>query len=624
MKPYSIKPGIFFVFLAIVSLSLSGCMGYGPFSQPGGQPGEETFSQAESAFRSKSHKKALNLYNEYLSRYPEGAHAADALMREGEIYRLSKDYVTARKVYQYLMDRYPDSLRYSDAMTEMLITWQAEGNVQQIVRQGDTFLGQARTSQAVSRISLIMGDAHMSLSSPANAVYYYARAGESLGLADKNRYAIPKLKNAVRSLGSGDIISLLSRVKDPVSRGYLMFQLGLAEIKEERFEDSMRTLSQFVTISPDHEYAEQARQLITEIERRYGSQVQIGGQIGGYGPHKIGCLLPLTGSYKIYGNKALNSIKLALTRHTDGGDSVTLIEKNTESDPAKAVTGVEELAQEGVSVIIGPIITAESAAPVAQRYGIPIITMTQKSDITQLGDFIFRNFITPQMQVSALVSHATEKRGIHSFAVLYPDEKYGNTFMDLFQREVAAQGGTITVSQPYATNINDFRGPVSSLARNRDFEALFIPDAPRKAGQIIPQLSYYGVKKVLLLGTNLWHSDELIRLAGRFAQGAVMPDVFAPESSAPEVGEFIRLYQETYGEMPGFIEALSYDTAMIVLKVLSDPRVKHPAGVRDGLMNIRDYPGVTGLTSFDAGGEAHKELFLLTIEGNRFTEIVSP
>ncbi|MEZ4525612.1 MAG: penicillin-binding protein activator, partial [Desulfobacterales bacterium] len=223
-----------------------------------------------------------------------------------------------------------------------------------------------------------------------------------------------------------------------------------------------------------------------------------------------------------------------------------------------------------------------------------------------------------------LVSHATQKRGVRSFAVLYPDEKYGYTFLDLFQREVAAQGGMISIFQSYATNLNDFRGPIRSLARNRDFEALFIPDSARKAGMIIPQLAYYGVKKVLLMGTNLWHSDELINMAGRFAQGAIMPDVFAAESSSPELAEFIRVYRENYGEAPGFIEALSYDTAMIVCKLFSDPRAGNPAGIRDALMNVRNYPGVTGLTSFDESGEAHKELFLLTIEGNRFAEIVSP
>jgi len=623
MKPHSIKNRFFFVFLAIVSLGLCGCQWSGSFSGSTGQAGEKIFSKAESAFRSKSHRKAMNFYNEYLSRYPDGTHAADVLMREGEIYRMSKDYATARKVYQYLMDRYPNSPRYSDAMTEMLRTWQAEGNPQEILRYGEAFLSQSPTRKMSAGVCLILGDTHMYLNSPANAVYYYARAGESLVSGDRNIYAIPKLRNAVRRLSSAEIIALLSRVKEPVSKGYLMFQLGLSEVKEGRFEDAMRTLSQFAEMSPDHEYAQQARQMMAEIENRYGTQIQIAGQTGSGGPHKIGCLLPLTGSYKIYGNKALNSIKLALNQVLSG-DSISLIEKDTYSDPAKAVTGVEELAQMGVSVIIGPIITAESAAPAAQRYGIPIITLTQKSDITQLGDFVFRNFITPQMQVNALVSHAIQKRGVRSFAVLYPDEKYGHTFLDLFQNEVAAQGGTVTVSQSYGTKLNDFRGPISSLARNRDFEALFIPDAARKSAQIIPQLSYYGVKKVLLLGTNLWHSDELIRMAGRFAQGAVMPEVFALESSMPEVAEFVRVYQESYGQLPGFIEALSYDTAMIVLKVLSDPRVKNPAGVRDGLMNVRDYPGVTGLTSFDQNRDAHKELFLLTIEGNRFEEIASP
>ena len=35
-------------------------------------------------------------------------------------------------------------------------------------------------------------------------------------------------------------------------------------------------------------------------------------------------------------------------------------------------------------------------------------------------------------------------------------------------------------------------------------------------------------------------------------------------------------------------------------------------------MNIQDFQGVTGITSFDNSGNAHKELYLLQIQGNKF------
>ena len=50
-----------------------------------------------------------------------------------------------------------------------------------------------------------------------------------------------------------------------------------------------------------------------------------------------------------------------------------------------------------------------------------------------------------------------------------------------------------------------------------DFEAIFIPDSPGKTGLIVPQLAYFDIKDVYLLGTNLWHSDALIKIADQYA-----------------------------------------------------------------------------------------------------------
>jgi hypothetical protein len=39
------------------------------------------------------------------------------------------------------------------------------------------------------------------------------------------------------------------------------------------------------------------------------------------------------------------------------------------------------------------------------------------------------------------------------------------------------------------------------------------------------------------------------------------------------------------------------------------------------LATLRDYPGVTGTRSFDAAGEAVKDLFLLQVKNGRIVEI---
>ncbi|MBU4389551.1 MAG: penicillin-binding protein activator, partial [Proteobacteria bacterium] len=373
--------------------------------------------------------------------------------------------------------------------------------------------------------------------------------------------------------------------------------------------------------------------------------------------------LPLSGSYKDFGCKALKGIELALEQFCSQGDqpSIKIIIKDTGSEPDVAANAVKELFEEHVAAIIGPIFTAESAALEAQSRGIPIVTITQKDNITDTGDYVFRNFFSPRMQVETIVSYAIEELELKKFAILYPDENYGKVFMNLFWDEVVAYGGKVVGVESYKLNSTDFADPIKKLVglyhelpkdlENTgeliegedksddyeeeeegsvkadepepiiDFDAIFIPDSPKRAGLIIPQLSFYDVNNVYLFGTNLWHSDILIKMAHQYVQNAIMPDIFFAESSSEKVKDFVRTFEKTFREKPGFIEAIAYDTAMMLFQIVSRPDVRFRSAVKNELMKLSNFQGVTGLTSFDSNGELKKDLYLLKIKGNKFVEL---
>jgi ABC-type branched-subunit amino acid transport system substrate-binding protein len=154
-----------------------------------------------------------------------------------------------------------------------------------------------------------------------------------------------------------------------------------------------------------------------------------------------------------------------------------------------------------------------------------------------------------------------------------------------------------------------------------DFDAVFIPDAPGKVGQIVPQLAYFDIKDVYLLGTNLWHSDSLIKIADQYVQGAVMPDGFFAQSASSRVQKFVKSFEETYQETPDFVAAVVYDSAMILFDVLSRPHIRYRTEIRDELLKLESFPGVTGTTRFDENGNVLKKMHLLRIKGKRFVEL---
>ncbi len=608
---------------------------------------DELFLRAEKMLQLKSYKTALAIYDEYLSRFPDKPLAAAVLMKTGAIYAILGNNEKARYAYDRLVNEYPDSPLAFDARVERLATYYNEGQYQEVIKQAHFLLEQKVPDRNTFRTYILLGDTYLATGSIDAAVCVYISAYSKFKDLEKESL-LEKLNQALKQLSARDVASVLEQLEDDQSKGDFIYLLGVSKAKEE-YDEEINVLSEFIEKYPEHEMALSAKNLVDELSKK-----------AVYSRYTIGCVLPLSGPYKTYGNLALKGIELALAQFSSRAGtnpSIKIIIKDTGSDPDKAAIAVRELFKEHVAAIIGPIITAEPAALEAQLRGIPIITLTQKDNITDIGDYVFRNFLTPAMQTKAIVSYAINTLGLKSFAILYPDENYGKTYMNLFWDEVIACGGKVVGVESYNVDQTDFADPIKKLAgfyykapedlinlpiqvtdeekkivaeesyRNKepglmiDFDALFIPDAPNKVGLIVPQLAFYDIKNTCLLGTNLWHSNSLIKMSRKYVQGAILTDGFFEDSSFKYVKEFVKNFEEVFKEKPGFIEAVSYDTAMILFQKISRPDIRFRSAIKDELMNLSDFQGLTGITSFDKNREVHKKLFLLQIKGDKFVEL---
>jgi ABC-type branched-subunit amino acid transport system substrate-binding protein len=625
------------------------------------------FLKAEEQFHEKSYEDALDLYEEYLIRFPVEPMAPAALMKIGIISSLLGNYADARQAYQQLISKYPGSSFAQDAMFEILFSFFKETEYDEVIARAPAALENMDSAYHIFRTYALIGDAYMARGSPIDAIQYYIEARNRSSMLEQEAIDL-KLKEAIAQLDSDDVAILMDSAQGRLPMDYLLFQLGLNYSMEEKYGDAINVLEEFIDRYPDHENVSLAQSLIEEIRKN-----------ALFKRYTLGCLLPLSGPYQKFGFQALKGIELALDEFSTqiGNPAVNIIVKDTAGDPEKTRQSLQELNQEQVAAIIGPLVTAQTAAQQAQALGIPIITITQKDNIATIGDNVFRNFITPKMQVQALVDYTIDFLGIRRFAILYPDETYGDTFMNLFWDELLEKGGRVAGVQAYNPKHTDFADPIKKLVGlyydvpedlkpelevyieentaqlseqgNQetstdqleqekdiqtdeekdeeepqpivDFEAVFIPDSPKKAGLIIPQLAYYDVDDVLLMGTNLWHSNTLIKMADQFAQGAVMPDAFFVDSDSPQVRGFVEKFETTYQEKPGFIEAVMYDSAILLLEIINKPHIRFRSELRAELFNLIDFQGVTGMTRFDENGDAQKKLHLLTIKGRKFVEV---
>ena len=207
---------------------------------------------------------------------------------------------------------------------------------------------------------MLLGGSYLAVSQPEEAVNSFIVAYQQSKKGEKAN-VIQKLTGAIGQLEPDRLIFLFKEMDDELLSGYLLYQLGIGCVDEKKFESAVQMLSLLVQKFPKHEKTHQAKALLEELQKK-----------SLYQRYTIGCLLPLSGPYKIYGNKVLKGIELALGQYTDvdSGPTIKIIIKDTESDPQKAVQAVGELYEERVAAIIGPLATATQAASEAQKKGI--------------------------------------------------------------------------------------------------------------------------------------------------------------------------------------------------------------------------------------------------------------
>jgi len=433
-----------------------------------------------------------------------------------------------------------------------------------------------------------------------------------------------------------------------VPEALLLYWLGVNHAAAREYADALAALTRFADTFPDHAHAADAKELIALIKQTT------------FKKDTIGCLLPLSGKYAIFGQKALKGIQMAIQDLSHTYDrNFKIIVKDTRSDPQKAADCVDELDQAHVMGIIGPLLAVETAGARAQELQIPLIALTQKADFPQTGDYLFSNFITPQMQVQTLAAYVFRKLGLSKVAVLYPDERYGRLHMQLFREVVEEYGGQMVAAAAYDGKKTDFSIPIQKLVEEsflisepdlllpqsdhespnqktgdpRDMgsdmtdkiplniQALFVPDSAARINMILPQLAFNDVKDIVLLGTNLWHEQSLLAETKGYNRRTVITEGYFGKSQKPATGRFEKAFTALYKESPGFIEAVSYDTVQILFKTGMDAFVDSRQLLRDALAQGRLFEGVTGNTIFDTTGAARKEIFLITIKNNQFTEI---
>jgi branched-chain amino acid transport system substrate-binding protein len=593
--------------------------------------------QADGFYAKRQYDLALRTLDAFVYQYPKSRYRDRGLYLTGDIHLAKRQYEKALTYYKELIQEFPASsyilssrYKLGQCYFELHQYEPAIANLEDRSKVTDP-VQLRRTSEMLSVAYL----AKKNYLPAAKELAYLAVTSENeqqkAGYRDRVREIIEK------NLSEDELRTLAAGTAYPADLARL--RLAAFLIEQRKYRDAIEVSKEFLNRYPNHPEKTRAEMLLNEATTRLASP-----------QYTLGVLIPQSGQLAFFGDHVLKGIQLAVHEYNlqEPDNRAEVLIKDTEGSPEKAVAALDELASQGIVAAIGPLLTKETEAivPELEKLKIPVITPAASGEgIGTLSPWLFRDALTNSSQAAAAVQFALGQN-LKKFVILYPDDAYGKDLARLFTKDLE-QKAEILATVSYPPDVKDFglyirrimeidlrsqKVPIPDDDAERkklfegyspSFDAMYLPGYAERVGLLLPQLAFYNITHVALIGSNNWHSPDLIERAQRYADGAVFVDGFFPESEDPAIKPIWDAYRSAYNEEPDILAAQAYDAAAMVLSLIKDHK-DTPLAIRDGLLMLKDYHGLSGDITFPGTGEAQKKLFLITVQDGKFLPYSSP
>jgi branched-chain amino acid transport system substrate-binding protein len=304
---------------------------------------------------------------------------------------------------------------------------------------------------------------------------------------------------------------------------------------------------------------------------------------------KIGFAAPLTGGQAHYGADFRSGVTMAIedfnaTKPVIGGKPVHFVldAADDQADPRTGTTVAQKLVDDGVAAVIGHFNSGTSipAAPIYAKAGIPeLATATAPAYTAQGLPTTFRLVTSDSQQGGVLGTYAVKDLKFKRFAIVDDRTAYGQGVAEEFAKAVKAAGGTVVAQEFTNDKAVDFRAILTHIKQS-DVDAIFYGGADTQAAPFLKQMRTLAVKGTLI-GPDMIHSEELLKIAGPAAEGALASSGGSPLDKMPGGKSYVDRYKKRFGGEVELYSPYAYDGTMAVLNAMKkadsvDPHVYLP------------------------------------------------
>ncbi|HWG56991.1 MAG TPA: branched-chain amino acid ABC transporter substrate-binding protein [Gaiellaceae bacterium] len=336
----------------------------------------------------------------------------------------------------------------------------------------------------------------------------------------------------------------------------------------------------------------------------------------------IGIMAPITGEAGAIGTEQLNWAKFAVSRfNEENGTSFTLVEGDTQLDPAQASTVAQRFASnDEILAVVGPAGSqeVEAVAPLFTRADLAFVSGSATATDLTNGDnpTFYRVVPNDGAQAPTAATYIAEELDAQNVVIIDDQTSYSRPLADGVQ--TALEEADVTVSrQSVNQDQTDFSSLVSRVPQDAD--VVFLPWQIAANAQIFGQQMREQGREAVIFGSDGLFSPEDFKIDGSYVSS------FAPDiRNIEESQELAEAFTAEYGDF-GTFGPPTYAATYVVMTALQTLCERGDEPTREAVVEEIGQTNVQGSIlggdlSFDENGDPEgAEFYIFRIEDGEYT-----
>ncbi len=311
---------------------------------------------------------------------------------------------------------------------------------------------------------------------------------------------------------------------------------------------------------------------------------------------KVGLIVPLSGEYSYIGKSILKSTRMALNKIDD--ERISIIPKDTKSNPIDALKVSKELYKDGIRIVIGPVFN-ESNKYLDELNELTFLSFTNKirnnpknvisggvnaiSQINTIKKYLIKNnlnntiFLVPETEYRREIEDAVKKSNLNikeKFIYSKDPTLLTKQIEDLTRYQQRKQNLKNEIKRIESSNLLNKKKKINELKKKDtlgfiNFDSVIIADFSESFKSVATSLLYTDVssERIKYITLNQWFDESLLK------ETSLHP-IYFPSINKVNFEIFQKEYVKNFKSVPNQISFLSYDLIGLVYYLLINNNFK--------------------------------------------------